>query len=286
MAAIMEDTGLGMGVPDNTVEFLTVKEENIEDISEENDLKLKEVIKDIEEVNAIYIKTEYEVNTSNESPIQEEINNLKEAVSNGSDVLMCEEEDPLLLTEPFPSEVSRDCCSPDQTFHKKGSDEELHKRPDAKEKRFICEICNKKFTRRSMLLVHIRVHTREKPYSCDVCNKGFSQKYHLVEHVRIHTKEKPYTCDICSKPFSVRSNLVKHMRVHTKEKPFSCDMCNRAFSEKAALVRHVRVHTKEKPFSCARCSRQFSEKSNLMKHLRVHMRVPDKYGKIGKGIPH
>ncbi|XP_047488152.1 uncharacterized protein LOC125038654 [Penaeus chinensis] len=267
MAVIMEDSGLGMEVPNNTIEFIAVKEENTEDKSEENSHRIKEVIDDIDEVNAIYIKTEYEVNTS---PVQEEINNLREAVSISSDVLMCEEEDPLLLSEPFASKVCGDFCSPDQTFHKKGSDEETHKKLDAKEKRFICEICDKKFARRSKLLIHMRVHTREKPYSCDVCNKAFSQKHHLVEHVRIHTKEKPYTCEICSKPFCGRSNLVKHMRVHTKEKPFSCDMCNRAFSEKAALGRHVRIHTKEKPFNCVRCSKSFSEKGNLMKHMRVH----------------
>ncbi|XP_037803434.1 gastrula zinc finger protein XlCGF8.2DB-like [Penaeus monodon] len=274
MAAIMEDLGLDMEVPDNTIEFVAVKEEKIEDISEENDLRIKEIIKDIDEVNAIYIKTEYEVNTSNESPFQEEINNLREAVTNGSDVLMCEEEDPLLLTEPFASKTmlfaSEVCGDLRSLDHKKGSNEEMHKKLDAKEKYFICEICDKKFTRRSKLLIHLRVHTREKPYSCDVCNKAFSQKHHLVEHVRIHTKEKPYTCEICSKPFCGRSNLVKHMRVHTKEKPFSCDMCNRAFSEKAALGRHVRIHTREKPFNCASCSKSFSEKGNLMKHMRVH----------------
>ncbi|XP_063614515.1 zinc finger and SCAN domain-containing protein 12-like [Penaeus indicus] len=284
MGAIMEDSALGVEVPDNTIEFVAVKEEKTEDKSEENGCKIKKVIEDIDEVNAIYIKTEFEVNTSNESPVQEEINNLREAGSISSDVLTCEEEDPLLLPERFASEVCGDFCSPDQMFHKKGSDEETHKKLDAKEKRFICEICGKKFTRRSKLSIHIRVHTREKPYSCDVCNKAFSQKHHLVEHVRIHTKEKPYTCEICSKPFCGRSNLVKHMRVHTKEKPFSCDMCNRAFSEKAALGRHVRIHTKEKPFKCVRCSKSFSEKGNLMKHMRVHTQEPDNYGKMRKSI--
>ncbi|XP_047488151.1 zinc finger protein 37-like [Penaeus chinensis] len=244
----MGDSKLDMEVPDNAIEFIAVKEEIIEDVNEVNNHRIK-VLEDSDGVNAVYIKTEKEVDTDYESPVKKEINNLKEAVTNVSDNLMCEEEDPLLLPVPFTFEVCENLCSPDQTLHKKDSDEETRKKSETKGKCFYCEICDKKLPCKSKLLVHMRVHTREKPYNCEICNQAFSQKHHMVEHMRIHTQEKPYICDICSKPFCGRSNLVKHMRVHTKERPYSCDICSKAFPEKIALDRHVRVHTREKPDS-------------------------------------
>lgn len=56
----MNDLDLEEGVHDSTLEFITVKEENIEDICDENYQGIKEVIgsEDKTVKNAIYIKNE------------------------------------------------------------------------------------------------------------------------------------------------------------------------------------------------------------------------------------
>lgn len=56
----MNDLDLEEGVHDSTLEFITVKEENIEDISVENYQRIKEIIgsEDKTVKNAIYIKNE------------------------------------------------------------------------------------------------------------------------------------------------------------------------------------------------------------------------------------
>lgn len=56
----MNDLDLEEGVHDSTLEFITVKEENIEDISVENYQRIKEIIgsEDKTVKNALYIKNE------------------------------------------------------------------------------------------------------------------------------------------------------------------------------------------------------------------------------------
>merc|ERR1711871_1665022 len=51
---------------------------------------------------------------------------------------------------------------------------------------FECEYCGKRFTRRSVMIQHIRVHNGEKPFKCQICGKAFSQRGNLTKHLRIH----------------------------------------------------------------------------------------------------
>ena len=83
---------------------------------------------------------------------------------------------------------------------------------------------------------------RERRYQCHVCKKKFKQKCHLTSHSLIHTGEKPFACNICNKRFTQRSNLKTHQITHGGQR-FSCEFCKRTFPYKAALRQHVmQVH--------------------------------------------
>ncbi len=56
--------------------------------------------------------------------------------------------------------------------------------------------------------------------TCTQCEKSFTCKHHLDVHLRVHTEEKPYTC---GKSFTQKGSLTAHMRVHTGEKLFICN---------------------------------------------------------------
>ncbi|XP_066994900.2 zinc finger protein 1 [Anabrus simplex] len=79
------------------------------------------------------------------------------------------------------------------------------------EGQFICDQCDKAFSKQSSLARHKYEHSGQRPHKCDVCNKAFKHKHHLTEHKRLHSGEKPFQCSKCLKRFSHSGSYSQHM---------------------------------------------------------------------------
>ena len=55
----------------------------------------------------------------------------------------------------------------------------------------------------------------EKVYLCEYCNKTFTRSWNYQRHVLIHSGRKPHKCEVCAKAFVLAAHLKIHMRIHT-----------------------------------------------------------------------
>ena len=110
------------------------------------------------------------------------------------------------------------------------------------ERKISCTECDRCFTTKANLQIHLRTHSGERPFQCSRCPKTFAQRSTLRTHLRTHTGEKPYACQDCQQRFADYSTLIKHRRVHSGLKPYVCDVCARGFSQSGNMSRHRKTH--------------------------------------------
>ncbi|XP_061567446.1 zinc finger protein 501-like [Cololabis saira] len=137
-------------------------------------------------------------------------------------------------------------------------------------KAFSCSFCRKEFSKRCVLVEHMRSHTGERPYLCNTCGKAFTQLSALKRHITLHTGEKPHICETCGKSYRLRSSLQIHSRSHTGEKPYLCNYCNKTFTSLSNMKRHITTHTGERPHICKTCGKSYTDYSTLVVHSRTH----------------
>lgn len=83
-------------------------------------------------------------------------------------------------------------------------------------KRWQCNECEKSYTTKHNLVMHVLDHSGIKPHLCLKCGKYFKQLSHLNTHMLTHDQIKPHTCQMCGKGFTQISHLKRHMAVSEK----------------------------------------------------------------------
>ena len=137
-----------------------------------------------------------------------------------------------------------------------------------------CKLRSKIFSNTANLNRHISVHEKQKKFQCQICDKRFGYLHHLSDHIQsIHQKLKPHQCSFCAKSFSQKGNLKRHKdMVHMYLRQHVCQICNKRFSTNQTLKIHVEcVHEKIRKHACPKCNKRFGQKTSLRKHMtRFH----------------
>ncbi|NXJ71183.1 ZN652 protein, partial [Rostratula benghalensis] len=137
------------------------------------------------------------------------------------------------------------------------------------EKKFSCEICEKKFYTMAHVRKHMVAHTKDMPFTCETCGKSFKRSMSLKVHSLQHSGEKPFKCEVrpcASLPHRLRS----HMSIHIGHKQFMCQWCGKDFNMKQYFDEHMKTHTGEKPYICEICGKSFTSRPNMKRHRRTH----------------
>ncbi|KAJ3113118.1 hypothetical protein HDU96_003752 [Phlyctochytrium bullatum] len=76
---------------------------------------------------------------------------------------------------------------------------------------FACA-CGKLFRKLASLKSHNRQHRRERQFLCEVCERGFSRKHDLRRHLLTHSKENKVMCQVCETTFTRLDALQRHIK--------------------------------------------------------------------------
>ncbi|XP_053610880.1 histone-lysine N-methyltransferase PRDM16-like isoform X3 [Plodia interpunctella] len=156
---------------------------------------------------------------------------------------------------------------------------------------FHCELCNRAYSSRALLLRHRALaHTDIRKYPCENCPKVFTDPSNLQRHIRAqHVGARSHACPECGKTFATSSGLKQHTHIHSSVKPFQCKVCFKAYTQFSNLCRHKRMHIACRArVECGKCGQSFTSYASLTKHKRfcdcqsasVNLR-----GQMHQGIP-
>ncbi len=87
------------------------------------------------------------------------------------------------------------------------------------EKKYPCEMCGKRFSRKSCLNEHMLIHNGIRKYQCPLCAMSFTKNYNLQAHMGTHSNARPFKCGLCEADFKRNDNLKQHMKTHNSPSP-------------------------------------------------------------------
>lgn len=131
-----------------------------------------------------------------------------------------------------------------------------------------CSHCPERFSEHYTKMNHIKqVHKINFIFECETCNKKFSRRRALTVHVnKIHTQK--FKCELCGKCYGIKSDLNMHMRSHRAERSFICTMCKRAYMHERSLAQHIKGHGDSFKYKCSKCEESFLNRNDFNKHMK------------------
>ena len=144
-----------------------------------------------------------------------------------------------------------------------------------------CQVCGAVLSTAKHVLFHVRtVHMGEKRFQCDICDKKFSGKVPMLDHRATHF-EPTLSCTYCGKLFKSNCSLRKHVKIHTGDKRYTCYICNHSYVQSTPYWLHMeKKHSISKAEAVAMRQSMLTAE-NEMQEQRAHefkdsYRPPDK----------
>ena len=103
---------------------------------------------------------------------------------------------------------------------------------------FSCNFCDKKFSQRGHLQVHMDALHNGLRFPCSHCGKEFKQKPHLQRHVESVHLGVRYKCDQCDHQATQISNLVTHKEMVHENKIYFCKFCDFHAKSRTQVRKH------------------------------------------------
>ena len=114
-----------------------------------------------------------------------------------------------------------------------------------------CPECSKVFMNKKLLKTHFK-HVHEKveykKFECSICEKRFSRKMGLQIHIRYkHEEHDAFVCQVCGLACPTKGSLERHVKwVHLKMKPFKCEECDFRSENRTTLRNHSNLHKRKR----------------------------------------
>ncbi|KRF84023.1 uncharacterized protein Dvir_GJ12486, isoform B [Drosophila virilis] len=105
-----------------------------------------------------------------------------------------------------------------------------------------CEDCGAAFKHRKTLREHLCKQRNEQP-QCPTCQRVFSSKSSLKLHMRSHQANKRFKCDKCEYEANDHNAFRRHLATHREPKRYACPHCDfRAIQSTAYRIHLQKVH--------------------------------------------
>ena len=161
----------------------------------------------------------------------------------------------------------------------------LEKNCKKKSEDIICNICERKFTRKHNLLQHQKKQhntVENEKVKCNKCGKQYANESILKTHnYTVHEENKDFICNMCEKKFTVKHNLLEHLKKEHNTVEKNC--------QKKSKLRRKRKHNsnteklssdadsskspskwfviEKETFTCKMCQNSYHNIKKLIKHI-------------------
>uniref|UniRef100_A0A8D8MKK5 Zinc finger protein Xfin n=1 Tax=Culex pipiens TaxID=7175 RepID=A0A8D8MKK5_CULPI len=110
-----------------------------------------------------------------------------------------------------------------------------------------CRKCGAKLASQQSLQAHMRfVHTDER-FVCDICDGKFKKKSALKRHIFVqHVVTRDFVCPVCGNRYWEETKLMGHMTSHKGYRPYECGQCDKGYHSKNQLIAHIKKFHKQR----------------------------------------